>query len=142
MQGTLTCEILGHQWRYKVTVVLAILRPMNSRRRGLQRLYAVLAITWLGMVVYMVASDRWIWEPWRITPTSWDDIVNRSGAVDGPIYTKAAYTLMVPRSTKVMWIAGLSLPMPIVGYLLVFHVSGWVYRALSNRREKSKPTMR
>jgi len=53
-------------------------------RRGFQRTYAVLAVAWIALVIFMVTSDRWIWTQWRITPTTWDALAKECGSVDVP----------------------------------------------------------
>lgn len=146
-------------------------------RRGLQRVYLVLTVAWFLLVLLMVVSNRWVWEPWQITPSYAPDwfTQNAPHAVDYTALAKEAgaissqpanalpppppgYTIdstrvdsgasrlppgaklvsgSVPQQPsaigvstfrKVIWITWLSLPMPVIGYLLLFHVSRWVYR--------------
>jgi hypothetical protein len=96
-------------------------------RRGLQRLYVVLAVAWFLLVLFQVASDHWVREPWRITPSTWSEMAKRYGAVEAAPGTKADFAVTVSPLRKATWIIWLSLPIPVVGYVLLFEVSRWVY---------------
>lgn len=49
--------------------------------RGFQRMYVVLAAAWFLLVAFMVASDHWLWVPWRVTPTTWTALAKETGVV-------------------------------------------------------------
>jgi hypothetical protein len=107
-------------------------------RNGVQRLYAVLAVAWVLLTAVMVTSNRWIWQPWRITPISWEEDAKQYGlSFSDKMPTDGKYVgdIIVRPRTKLIWICALSLPMPITGYLLLFQVIPWVYRGF--RRESS-----
>lgn len=49
-------------------------------RRGFQRVYAILAVAWVALVIFMVISDRWICEPWwRVLPNTYDNLAEQIG---------------------------------------------------------------
>lgn len=111
-------------------------------RRGLQRAYFVLVAAWIALVVFMVLSDRWICEPWwRVLPNTYDSLAEQAGA--GPNSTSQplinGYLKFLEgindhfAAKKAIWIAALSLPMPIVGYLLLFGAVPWIYRGFGPR---------
>lgn len=101
-------------------------------RRGLGRLYAVLAIAWIAIAAFMVISDRWVWEPWRIAPMTWGDVTQARS--DGTVVFPAGMTLtkedvlVAAPSTKLLWSAALGLPIPLLGYLVLFCAAPWIYR--------------
>jgi hypothetical protein len=80
----------------------------------------------------MVCSDRWIWERWSIVPSTWESVVEKYGGVIDkapPSESVASYAAIeVPPLQKAKWIAALSIPLPTIGYFLLFCVSSWVYR--------------
>jgi len=114
-------------------------------RRGLQRIFAVFAVAWAPIVFVMVFTGRW--EPWLWSPgpaptrepseaveLDLNQIKPRA-APAGDIFDKVSADERA-REAKEKWTAAkrwewafglLLLPPPIL-YLLLFHVSRWVYR--------------
>jgi hypothetical protein len=114
-------------------------------RRGLHRLYLVLAASWFLLVLFMVATDHWFWTPWRVLPVTWEQLakkhgltvsdvpapppgfeVSRPDALDDMLsgMPKAA-----PSPLRILRdVAALSVPLPALGYLLFFWVWPWIYR--------------
>jgi hypothetical protein len=123
-------------------------------RRGLHRLYLTLAAAWFLLVLFMVATDRWFWTPWRVLPITWgggwqvvsqEPIPSQFGGVpvDAPATGRSPDALddmlsRMPKSNrnarplsltrKAEDVAALALPFPILGYALLFWVWPWVYR--------------
>jgi hypothetical protein len=114
-----------------------ILTPMNYGR-GLRRVYALLTVAWIALVVSMVVSNRWVWTPWRITPTTEDALLKEYGGVvadpndhqydDSPLVKAVG----PPVSRKIAEVAALALPIPITGYLLLFYAVPWVFRGFKS----------
>jgi hypothetical protein len=132
-----------------------ILTPMNYRR-GLKRIYAVLTVAWVVIVLLTVLTGRW--EPWlRLQPktlpadfSAWDEPkkMEFSPSELRP-FTPPPLSSLQPTETsqkspaspdifdriareqfaeRWKWALGLSLLTPAVMYLLLFHVSRWIYR--------------
>jgi len=116
-------------------------------RRGLQRVYAVAWGAWLLVVVFMVLSNRWSWVPWRITPMTWAEAAKEAG-LEYVLPPPAGFemdsaaqmqVIVVSPARKVLWIGALALPLPLLGYFLLFHVSRWVYRGFRPKPIDSSP---
>jgi hypothetical protein len=129
-------------------------------RRGLRRLYAVLAGAWLLLVLLMVAGERWLWAPWHVLPVTGDQLTreargrnSRTGGsqfggvpVDAPkpcglgvgggaVELSPSEVSVNPNEFsafgKAKSVAALSLPLPILGYVLLFWVWPWVHRGFT-----------
>jgi hypothetical protein len=101
-------------------------------RRGFQRSYAVLTVAWIVLVTFMVLSGRWIWEPWRIVPTTLEaSLIDAGGKpiASGPdnewVVLKEAPSEVAPIH-QMEEIVMLAMPIPSAGYLLLFCVLPWV----------------
>jgi len=115
-------------------------------RRGFQRLYAVAVVSWVTFVLFTTQSGRW--KPWPAMPHSqWEieserpiDSPNPSNKEGEPKLTvspeeflrNAAHQEERHRAiVRWSWVAGLALIPPILGYLLLFCVSPWIYRGFT-----------
>ena len=92
--------------------------------RGLQRVYAVLAVVWVATILLVVAPSlrfrEWESGGWV---TAYDLRLNS----DPP--TKV-YLYQLGQVGRRGWLlaVGIALIPPLIGYWLSFHVSRWVYR--------------
>jgi hypothetical protein len=92
--------------------------PLNYRR-GFQRLYAAMTVTWIAFTLFMVPSGRW--EPWRATERPPQDALDRLIATVPPDPHWLA-------TTRWTWAAGLSVGVPLGSYALLFLIAPWVTR--------------
>jgi hypothetical protein len=108
-------------------------------RRGLRRLYLTLAAAWFLVVLFMVATDHWLWTPWNVLPVTWGRLAKERGVwistgppvelspkdvqLDQILATLPVSPLRIARN-----VAALALPLPILGYVLLFWVWPWIYR--------------
>jgi hypothetical protein len=103
-------------------------------RRGLQRLYAVLASAWFLLVLFMVAADRWLWVPWHVFPATGEGLAKEyrvSVSQVAPVELSPAEVTLKAKlsfSRKAESVGLLSLPFPVLGYVVLFWVGPWVYR--------------
>jgi hypothetical protein len=65
---------------------------------------------------------------------TWAEAAKEAGAVEYVSPPPAGFEMdsksevvVVSPARKVLWIAGLALPLPLLGYALLFHVFRWVY---------------
>ena len=96
-------------------------------RRGLQRLYLVLAVAWVAGVLFVVPSGRW--EPWhkKVDPKVWADL----GVVPATPEEVSFSDLKSIRDYRIevwLWATGLAFIPPLIGYAFLFLVAPWVYR--------------
>lgn len=99
-------------------------------RRGLQRLYAVLAITWVAAILLFATRDR---------PTHTDWIEVPDSQLKGDVFDQVAaeykrdHTPPEPEELVRYWsVQGtIAVGPPAVGYLLLFVVLPWIYRGFN-----------
>jgi hypothetical protein len=108
-----------------------MLAPMNFRR-GLQRLYIVLALVWAVWAFDAVISGRWIQRLWLdihlgLLPPGTTVITSSSGGS----WDVARLTPDLHYFSNWAWAIGLSILPPLLLYLLCFYVGPWVYRGFS-----------
>ncbi|MGB6942958.1 MAG: hypothetical protein WBE37_11215 [Bryobacteraceae bacterium] len=114
-----------------------ILTPMNYRR-GLRRVYLVLAAAWIAGVTLALFSGRW--QPWRSELPVW---VTQNATLQRPTPDSDSPFKVTPeaflheeamkeiRHRTWIWTAGLSIVPPALLYALVFGIAPWVYRGFS-----------
>ena len=127
-------------------------------RRGFQRVYGLLTVAWIALVIFMVLSNRWICEPWwRVLPISYDTFYNNLTEQAGlppnakveempSVFINRYFQIMGDindhlRAKKAIWIAALSLPLPIFGYLLLFGALPWIYRGFKPSPRTHRPAL-
>jgi hypothetical protein len=93
-----------------------ILTPMNYRR-GLQRIYAVLTVTWIVGALWVVFSGRSL-PPWL---GSWAAVRSLTDLVT--VNPLVGWSLAVW-----LWAIGLSMFPPVLFYVILFYVVPWIYR--------------
>ena len=102
-------------------------------RRGLQRLYAVLAAVWVAAILSAVFYGQW--QPWHKTFDPKD--LAELGIVPDPtpqaVDISELKPLPDPRIETWSWALGLAFVPPLVGYAFMFIVTPWVYRGFRPR---------
>jgi hypothetical protein len=104
----------------------------TSHRIGFQRLYAVLAVLWIGAALFTILSHRW--QPWLSFQPDYTALAMKNGgtiSVTPDPNGGDIFDLLIPTpstSTVSLWAAGLSLLPPLLGYSILFVVFPWVYR--------------
>ena len=106
-------------------------------RRGLQRVFAVLAVAWVVVVFSTVFSDNW--KPWERDQQGWWQATVGTGPADG---LSAAYRnaieIQLSHNLRVMkwsWALSLSLLPPVALYFLLFYISRWIYSGFKPARQ-------
>ena len=95
-------------------------------RRGLQRVYAVLALVWLAATSWVIISGRA--KPWTILedkspPTYTADPSELRELTNDEIL--ASHEADVRR--RWVWSGWLGVGVPVAGYILLFLVAPWIY---------------
>lgn len=117
-----------------------------GRRLGFQRLYAVLALVWIGIAAFTVLSGKW--EPWLRFRTDWHVVASEYGGTVSPTPPSGAEPVSVrfedlePIPSRWPWAVGASIIPPLLGYVLLFYVVPWVYRGFRPGTQKLSSTMR
>ena len=79
------------------------------------------------------------WKP--LLPTTTEELVARYGGVVGPYSAPSADApeVTVPYSKKLFDIAALSLPIPMLGYFILFLIFPWIARGFKRDTQVSEP---
>jgi hypothetical protein len=108
-----------------------ILLPMTYRR-GFQRAYAVVVVAWVAFVLLGTPSERLrFWD----RSVDFGGIANRYGGVSAnPTFSDIVLEKfpypdhLGTRTSKLVWLTEAVILPPVLGYVLLFHISRWVYR--------------
>jgi hypothetical protein len=108
---------------------------LMNYRRGFQRIYGVLVITWIVALLYLMPAERVnVWRQVAVVrqgnlmanvpppPKGYEKYVDVS--VDTPTHVGQETS----RSQKALWLAGVLFAPPVLGYVAGFLMVPWVYR--------------
>jgi hypothetical protein len=103
-------------------------------RRGLQRVYLLIAVVWIAGVSFALLSYRW--QPWRATLPLWaaQNETLQTSRSDASPFKVTPEAFLHEKATKLihgriwMWDAALSLIAPLVLYGVLFGALPWAHR--------------
>lgn len=125
------CEKCG----LPVTIGQAKGRVADARnyRRGLRRVYLVLAVAWIAGVTATLSSGHW--QPWRSTLPAWvtqNETLQPSSSDPGVTITPETFlhdeAMKEIRHRTWIWDTSLSIGPPLLLYALLFGIVPWIYR--------------
>lgn len=113
------------------------LPPMNYRR-GLLRVFGVLASAWVVLVLLGALSGRW--EPWRsfeqseerVPLISPEEFLKESAAPHADIFDQVSAAERKAAHRRWMWASGTSIAPPLFLYSMLFYVLPWIYRGFKH----------
>jgi hypothetical protein len=107
---------------------------MNCRR-GLQRVYLLLAVVWIAGISFALFSSQW--QPWRATLPLWaaqNETLQASTPTPDSSITITPEVFLHDKATNLIhrqiwiWDVSMSIAPPLLFYGLLFVVVPWVYR--------------
>jgi hypothetical protein len=125
-----------------------ILAPMKYRR-GLQRIYAVLAVGWIAAVLITQPPDRLKF--WQVTPMPTLEDLEKSFTLppeaglgpgdsnSGSFIWNSDWKVLEPqpasRTQKALWLARVLLVPLALGYVVTFFAIPWIYRGFRQAKQ-------
>ena len=116
-------------------------------KRGFQRLYAVLTLTWAGLVLLTAPSDRLRF--WTTPADAWTIVSERpievspdavqplpkSGQWQSTLDGAAPTPFDQTRIGKALWLVSYLVLVPGIGYTALFYLFPWIYRGFSTSNQ-------